>query len=116
MRAAAVLALLALCAAACVSSAAAYPAVTITDSTAHYVSGSVSYAACRSDDYVVGAGQTWTETTTRGGCLLTKITATVFTPNGPVTAEPYTSSGTSYSQFAVIHGASPDTYKVTRVV
>jgi hypothetical protein len=51
----------------------------------------------------------------RGGCLLTEITATVQTPQGNIVAKPYTSSGTSYSQFAVINTGG-NTFAVTRVV
>ncbi|MDE9448417.1 hypothetical protein KKJ04_23700, partial [Xenorhabdus bovienii] len=51
----------------------------------------------------------------RGVCLLTKITATVRTPNGDIEAVPYTSSGTSYSQFAIIQTGN-NTFEVTRRV
>ncbi|WP_216651793.1 hypothetical protein [Paenibacillus sp. NEAU-GSW1] len=47
--------------------------------------------------------------------MLTKITATVVTPSGNIEAEPYTSSGTSYSQFAIIQ-VGANRFQVTRVV
>ncbi|WP_419885127.1 hypothetical protein [Paenibacillus sp. B-A-8] len=46
---------------------------------------------------------------------MTRITATVRTPSGNIQAEPYTSSGTSYSQFAIIQ-VGVNKFQVTRVV
>lgn len=93
-----------------------YPLVTIHDSTSYNVSGKVSYMSmfCSDDDYSATPGTTW-KATSRGVCLLTKITATVKTPGGDIVATPYTSSGTSYSQFAVINTGG-NTFAVTRVV
>ena len=51
-----------------------------------------------------------------GLCLVTKITATVKTPNGDVKATSYTSSGTSYSQYAVINYGDGNNFQVTRRV
>ncbi|PLT48033.1 hypothetical protein B8V81_0165 [Paenibacillus pasadenensis] len=58
--------------------------------------------------------ETW-RASGRGVCLLTRISATVRTPSGDIAAEPYTSSGTSYSQFAIIQ-VGVNQFRVTRVV
>ena len=52
--------------------------------------------------------------TSRGLCLIVKITATVHTPTGNVEAVSYTSAGTIFSQFAVIMTGS-SAYAVTRI-
>ena len=46
---------------------------------------------------------------------MTKITAVLRTPGGDIEATPYTSSGTSYSSFAVINTGG-NSFAVTRVV
>ncbi len=94
----------------------AYPLVKIHDSTNFNVSGKVSYMSifCSDDNYSATPSTTW-EASSRGVCLVTKITATVKTPDGDITASPYTSSGTSYSQFAVINTGG-NTFAVSRVV
>ena len=94
--------------------ATAYPPVQIRNSTRYNAWGRVSYAACRGDDYHVTTDTTWTGPG-RGLCLLTEITATVRTPNGDIVATPYQSSGTSYSQFAIIQIGS-NSFQVTRIV
>ncbi len=87
--------------------ASAYDRATVYNRTNLAVSGTVHYAACRSDNFsvaggaVTASGITQTQTTmgtSRGACLITRITATV----GGKAAEAYTSSGTSYSQFLVV--------------
>lgn len=90
-----------------------YPYAEVTNSTGHDVSGEVKYAGCTTDDYTVKPGKTW-RATSRGLCLLTVVEANVHTPDGVVRAKPYTSSGTSYSQFLVARMG--DGYIVTRVV
>jgi hypothetical protein len=90
-----------------------YPDVIVCNSTPYPAHGQVKYSACSTDDWKAPPNgccvPIW-----RGLCLITQITATVDTPTGPVTAIPYTSSGTSYSQFIVIsYGGG---YMVTRVV
>ena len=94
----------------------AYPLVKIHDSTRFNVSGKVSYMSifCSDDDYSATPETTWTAEH-RGVCLVTEITATVKTPDGDIVAKPYTSSGTSYSEFAVINTGG-NTFAVTRVV
>lgn len=93
-----------------------YPLVTIADSTNYIASGTVSYASifCSNDDYTVTPNTTWSASS-RGVCLVTQISATVKTPNGDIVATPYTSSGTSYSQFAIIQ-TGPNSFEVTRRV
>lgn len=93
----------------------AYPDVTIVNSTQFTASGRVEYLSslCSDDDYIVSPNATWTHS--RGLCLITKITATVRTSNGDVVAAPYTSSGTSCSQFAIIQ-TGRNQFEVTRRV
>jgi hypothetical protein len=93
-----------------------YPVVDIANSTEFIVSGKVSYKSllCKNDDYNVTPKTHWTAKS-RGVCLVTRITAIVKTPNGNIEAKPYKSSGTSYSQFAVI-ALSPTEFQVTRRV
>ena len=94
--------------------ATAYPPVQIHNSIPYNAWGRVSYAACSGDNYNVTTNTTWTGPG-RGLCLLTQITATVRTPNGDIVATPYESSGTSYSQFAIIQ-TGPNSFRVTRIV
>ena len=94
-----------------------YPLVQIVNSTNYIANGTVEYASafCSDDDYKsLAAGATWSATS-RGTCLVTKITATLQTPGENTDALPYTSSGTSYSQFAIIQ-TGPNAFEVTRRV
>ncbi|WP_395058843.1 hypothetical protein [Flavobacterium sp.] len=90
-----------------------YPDVNIQNSCGFTAAGTISYAACSSDNYNLGNGSG--QSFSRGVCLVTEITATVSLPTGNVNATPYSSSGTSYSQYAVIQ-SKPGEYAVTRVV
>lgn len=94
----------------------AYPVVKIFNSTNYIASGKVEYmsAFCSNDSYSVTPNTQW-KASSRGVCLLTKITATLKTPNGDIVASPYTSSGTSYSNFAVIQTRA-NSFAVTRIV
>ena len=94
----------------------AYPLVEIKNSTNYIASGTVYYASifCSNDNYSVTPLTTW-KASSRGVCLLTKITATLKTPSGDIVATPYESSGTSYSQFAIIQ-TGPNSFAVTRIV
>jgi hypothetical protein len=94
----------------------AYPPVQISNSTPYAASGTVHLASifCSNDDYWVGPNTTWTEGG-RGACLVTKIDAVVVTPQGNISATPYESSGTSYSQYAVIQTGA-NSFEVTRRV
>lgn len=93
-----------------------YPLVNIHNATNYIVKGKVEYlsAFCSNDTYVVTPNTRW-EASSRGVCLVTKITATVKTPRGDFEAAPYTSSGTSYSKYAVIT-IGEDKFEVTRRV
>ena len=95
----------------------AYPLVQITNSVpdASMIDGTVSYMSCSGDNYILTKKRTKWTATSRGICLVTEITATVTTSAGDeVAATSYTSTGTSYSQFAVI--SKDGLYQVTRVV
>ena len=95
----------------------AYPPVSILNSTPFSAFGEVNYRSilCSDDNYnVAPSPATWTADS-RGVCLVTRITAIVRTPNGDIAATPYTSSGTSYSQFAIIQ-TGPNQFEVTRRV
>lgn len=93
-----------------------YDPVQIYNSTSFNAFGKVEYASifCSDDNYSVQRDETWSASS-RGVCLLTKITATVRTPSGNIEAEPYTSSGTSFSRFAIIQ-VGVNKFQVTRVV
>ena len=95
---------------------AAYPLASVTDSTPYPISGEVKYASafCSDDDYTANPGTKWFASS-RGVCLITRVTATVQTPNGDKTAASYSSSGTSYSNFAVIDQGG-NNFQVTRIV
>ncbi len=91
----------------------AYPAVLCSNSTLYTVDFTVKYAGCSTDNQSVGSMKTGAPLS-RGLCLLTVVAANVHTPNGIVAAKPYTSSGTSYSEFACIFAQGQ--YLVTRLV
>lgn len=92
-----------------------YDPVQIFNSTSFNAFGTVEYASifCSNDNYSVQRDETW-RASSRGVCLVTRVTATVRTPSGNIQAEPYTSSGTSYSQFAIIQ-VGVNRFQVTRV-
>ena len=82
-----------------------YPKATIENWSKLPVSGEVHYAGdglfCRADSYSLKKrGDVWTAKS-RGGCLLTEITATIKRNGKDVRCDPYTSSGTSYSKFFI---------------
>ena len=93
-----------------------YPYAAVLASTEYEVSGEVHYESslCKNDHFTAQPGTYW-HATSRGVCLILKITATVHTPTGNVEAVSYTSKiGTSFSQFAVIMTGS-SAYAVTRI-
>ncbi|GIL67125.1 hypothetical protein Vafri_20570, partial [Volvox africanus] len=95
-----------------------YPKVTIVNSTPYVARGQVDYLSlfCSDDGYTVSAnGATWTGPD-RGVCLVKKVSATLNTPQGNVEAEAYTSSGTAYSQYAIIYQPNGNGFAVTRIV
>ena len=71
-----------------------YPLVAITNSTSHQAKGHVTYPGCHGDDWTALPWDTW-KASSRGLCLVSKITAEVNVGGNWVGAEPYTSSGTS---------------------
>ncbi|HEX2957137.1 MAG TPA: hypothetical protein VHO70_09900 [Chitinispirillaceae bacterium] len=93
-----------------------YPLVEIINSTSYQASGTVGYMSgfCSKDEYTVTPNTTW-KASSRGACLLTKISAVLNTPSGFIQATPYTSSGTSYSHFAIIQTGA-NSFEVTRRV
>jgi len=95
----------------------AYPLVKIANSTNHKVKGKVKYMSsfCSNDDYKIEPNSKW-KAKHRGVCLLTEISADVeIGPNTFVTATSYKSSGTSYSNFAVIQ-TGEQSFELTRIV
>ena len=68
---------------------------------------------CSDDEYCVSPGRTWTASG-RGVCLVKKVTASVQTEGSDTEAVAYGSSGTSFSQFAII--SKGNGYAVTRIV
>jgi hypothetical protein len=92
-----------------------YTLAHITNSTGYAASGKVSYASafCSNDDYSVSSYGQWTANS-RGVCLITEVSATLYVNGSPIVATPYTSSGTAYSQFAIIQ-TGPNSFAVTRV-
>lgn len=89
----------------------AYPKACVVNTTRYRVHGEIKYAACSTDNFNLRAGAQ--ESFARGLCLLTRINAVVQLEDRDVQAKPYTSTGTSYSQFAVIEVA-PGVFEVTR--
>ena len=93
-----------------------YPYAHVVDSTPYDITGTVEYRACSNDSYTATPSIPWTGTS-RGLCLITGVTATMVKSGGNrVDCEPYTSSGTSYSQFSVLYDASNGSCRVTRIV
>ena len=94
----------------------AYPPVHISNSTPYNAGGEVTYdsAFCSKDEYqLTPAPNSWTASS-RGACLVNKITCTVYTPTARYEATPYTSSGTSYSQFALVQ-TDDGGFQITRL-
>jgi len=59
-----------------VTETTSYPQVSIRNNTPYTITGVVNYAACRSDNFSVSAGRTWTARARRGACLVTRIKGT----------------------------------------
>lgn len=95
---------------------AGYKKVSILNTTQYTGTGEVKYLSffCSSDHYKVLSLKTW-KAKNRGVCLVTKITADVWTPGGEIAATPYTSTGTSYHRFAIIQ-TGKNSYAVVRWV
>jgi hypothetical protein len=101
---------------ACAASAYAYDRAIIHNNAYYPVNVTIKYAACRSDSFTVpakartkggSAGQA-TAPTNRGGCLITSITGNMSGQNYRI--DPYSSSGTGYSQFYISY--SGGSYKI----
>lgn len=93
-----------------------YPLVKITNSTPYTVEGQIVYLSicCSDDDYKIESFKSW-EAKDRGVCLVKKITA-VISKNGKfIHAKEYTSTGTSYSRFAIVQ-LGDNEFAVTRIV
>ena len=95
-----------------------YPLVRITNSTNYFAYGKIVYRStwCSDDYYTVFPHTSW-EAKRRGACLVTRIWAGLRdTPAGDNReATPYTSSGTSYSQFEIIQTSdNPLAFAVVR--
>jgi hypothetical protein len=90
-----------------------YPNVQLSNSTLYTVVFTVKYALCRTDTPTVASMKS-AAPISRGVCLITVVSAIVHTPGGNTPAVAYTSSGTSYSDFACILAGGR--YVVTRVV
>lgn len=95
---------------------AAYPPVTLRNGAPGRACGKVEYVSifCSDHPYCVEAGQTWSGPD-RSVCLISRITASVEAAGGgTVAAEPYLSSGTSYSAFELVQRADGG-YTVQRI-
>jgi hypothetical protein len=97
-----------------------YSDVKVKNNTPYPVKVKVYYAdldnwlgisLCKNDTKTIQPFTKWSQS--RGSCLITKITATVYEGSNEITASSYTSSGTGYHQFAVLP-RSGGRYKVYR--
>jgi hypothetical protein len=93
-----------------------YPDVRVTNSTSYPVTGGVTYESifCKNDTFSLppGPGTSWSNS--RGVCLITSVYAVVTYNGTSVQASPYSSSGTSYSQYAVVQ-TGDGVFAVTRL-
>lgn len=88
-----------------------YPEVHLKNNYDDTVSGTIHYPLCSNDDYTEAPGGTFKNS--RGACLITKITGTSI--SGGYECTPYSSSGTSYSKFAIIEALNGGC-TITRIV
>jgi len=94
-----------------------YPNVHIKNSTKYDVKGNVVYNTfvCRDDVYYANPLSDWTAGS-RGVCLVKEISGELSVEGKWIRATSYNSSGTSYSEFAVIQTkANPREFAVTRI-
>lgn len=95
------------------ASAFAYPDLRVDNRVAGWkANGRATYAACRTGDFELYFGETFTEF--RGGCLLTDVEATLFKGDRSIRARPYSSSGTAFSQFEIVDEGN-DNFCIRRV-
>lgn len=94
-----------------------YPDVKVTNATEHNLVGGVTYESifCSNDTFSIGIGPGTSWSTSRGICLITSVYAVIDFRGTPIQATPYSSSGTSYSQFAVVQ-TGEKSFEVTRLV
>lgn len=69
---------------------------------------------CSDDNWSIVGQQTWYGPE-RGLCLLTKITGYLKVNGNVIQAEPYTSSGTSYSEYELVQTSTTPTFAIKRV-
>ena len=93
-----------------------YPYAHVENLSPYEIHVKVTYMSlfCSDDEVTIAPGQTWTATS-RGVCLITQVSSTMNLPQGQIDCTPYTSSGTSYSQFMVAYKA-PLQCLVSRIV
>ena len=89
-----------------------YPDVRVFNSTPFAASGGVNYAVCSDDAFSIRKHKDWSHS--RGLCLITRVYASLSVDGDFVEATPYTSTGTSYSQFSIIQ-TGPQSFAVTRI-
>jgi hypothetical protein len=94
-----------------------YPDVNVLNSTKYPVTGGVTYESifCSNDTFNIPAGPGTSWSNSRGVCLIDSVYAVVQYNGTSVQATPYSSSGTSYSQFAIIDQGDGH-FAVTRVI
>jgi len=95
-----------------------YPVAKVFNSTNYPVYGRVEYVSIFCSDDNCGVIQPLTRWVAkhRGVCLIKKVSATIQISNKEtIEATPYTSSGTSYSSFAVVQ-VGTNQFAVTRLV
>jgi len=89
-----------------------YSNVNVHNSTSFPVVGSVQYLSCSPDNFNLAPNNV--SNISRGSCLISAITAQVNVNGSWINASSYESTGTSYSQFAVVQ-TTPGVFQVTRL-
>ena len=96
-----------------------YPPINIVNSTKYLIYGTVYYLdlyCSGTSEFAIDPNSSYTINDGRGLCLITEIDAEVeVSQKETIKAESYTSSGTSYSQFAVLQTGT-NSFEVTRRV
>lgn len=95
-----------------------YPVHIVNSSGFEATDVNVNFPACHDYENIdIKDQHDWEQPNGRGGCLVTHISAKVIVDNSLVVVKPYVSSGTSYSQFAIIRDSpAPDkSFVVTRI-
>ena len=103
------------------ATSAQYPAVHVINSTPYPVTGKIGYKSwlCSDDNYHLGPAPTGDYRNSRGLCLITDISCKIHPDDVPgcdtIRCTPYSSTGTSYSQFSV-NQVSQCVFEVSRRV